>query len=65
MKNWIPIGLKSLKVFLLISIIAIGFMALDASAEEQVFDTILSKYQSAAAHWQGIMLSAAKSIFWP
>lgn len=65
MQSWIPYALKSLKIFLLVAVVAIGLMALDASAEEQVFDTILAKYQSAAAHWQGIMLSAAKSIFWP
>lgn len=65
MQSWIPYALKSLKIFLLMAVVAIGLMALDASAEEQVFDTILAKYQSAAAHWQGIMLSAAKSIFWP
>ena len=65
MQSWIPYALKSLKIFLLVAVVAIGWMALDASAEEQVFDTILAKYQSAAAHWQGIMLSAAKSIFWP
>ena len=65
MQSWIPYALKSLKIFLLVAVVAISLMALDASAEEQVFDTILAKYQSAAAHWQGIMLSAAKSIFWP
>ena len=65
MQSWIPYALKSLKIFLLVAVVAVGLMALDASAEEQVFDTILAKYQSAASHWQGIMLSAAKSIFWP
>ena len=65
MQNWIPYGMKALKVFLLFSAFAIGLFALDASAEEQVFDTILTKYQSAAAHWQGIMLSAPKAIIWP
>ena len=65
MQNWIPYGMKALKIFLVVSALAIGLVALDASAEEQVFDTILTKYQNAAAHWQGIMLSAAKAIFWP
>lgn len=65
MEKWIPFGMKCLKVFLMTAVVCIGFMALSASAEEPVFDTILTKYQTAAAHWQGIMLSAAKAVFWP
>ena len=65
MEKWIPFGMKCLKIFLMTAVVCIGFMALSASAEEPVFDTILTKYQTAAAHWQGIMLSAAKAVFWP
>lgn len=65
MQKWIPFGFKCLKLFLVLGALGIAFLALDASAEEQVFDEILTKYQNAAAHWQGIMLSAAKAIFWP
>lgn len=58
--------IKALKVFLIVGAFVAGLTALEAmAADGPVFDSLLTKYQSAAQQWQGIMLSAAKSIFWP
>lgn len=65
MQNWIPYALKSLKILLLVMVVCVGFMALDASAEEQVFDVMMEKYKDVASKWQGIMFNWAQLIFWP